>query len=602
MSSFAFLAIFVACQPPAGQAVSMASAVHSLAPPTIQTSPSTTLIGPDGGWFGVYVAAAGDVNADGYADVIVGAYGVDSTKGAAYVYHGSAAGLPSSPNSALYYPGSATTGMFGYALAGAGDVNGDGYDDVIVGARGSDTSSTRGEAFVYAGSTVGVATTPIASLDGKQSGGDFAIRVAGAGDMNGDGYDDVVVGAPGDEDDGSVYVFPGSSAGPNDASYTRIVPESGSYFGWGVAPAGDVNGDGYDDITVGEYFDVYVVLGSAAGATDEGMLEIDATRGYSAASAGDVNGDGHPDIAVGKYDSGKVDLFMGGAAGPETSASWSTTASDQLGWAVSCAGDLDGDGYDDLIIGSLEGDDGDGRVEVYSGGATGLAADPIASLEGNTEAEFGRSAAIVGDVNGDGVDDLLVGAMGEARAYLYLGGRDLDGDGHPEGSDCDDHDDAVFPGAEELCNGIDDDCDDDIDEDDASDATVWYADADGDGFAAEDDQLTACEAPEGYGAGAAPWDCDDDDPNSWPGAEEILGDGIDQDCDGQDEPEPEDSAPPPDDSGAAPDDSGGPGSKDKGCAGVGSTRPSTAVLALLGLLGLALVSWRRLWGAPSDHT
>ena len=119
---------------------------------------------------------------------------------------------------------------------------------------------------------------------------------------------------------------------------------------------------------------------------------------------------------------------------------------------------------------------------------------------------------------------------------------DGDGDGWTVAAgDCDDADPAVSPGAREICNGIDDDCDqavDDADSPDPSTAEVFYADRDGDGWGDADDSAAWCEAPAGWSV--VKGDCDDDDPAAWPGADEVLGDGVDQDCDGADQA----SAPP----------------------------------------------------------
>ena len=105
---------------------------------------------------------------------------------------------------------------------------------------------------------------------------------------------------------------------------------------------------------------------------------------------------------------------------------------------------------------------------------------------------------------------------------------DFDDDGYSSDTDCDDSDPDVHPGAEETCNEIDDDCDGLVDED-AIDATTWYADADGDGWGYEAETVTACSQPEGYVDGFG--DCEDDDPDSYPGAPERC-DGVDNDCDG----------------------------------------------------------------------
>ena len=137
------------------------------------------------------MATAGDVNGDGYADVVVGAYGYSSDTGRAYVYLGGASGLATTAATTL--TGEATGNDFGDSVATAGDVNGDGYADVVVGAYGY--SSGTGRAYVYLGGASGLATTAATTWTGEATDNYFGYSVATAGDVNGDGYADVVVGA-----------------------------------------------------------------------------------------------------------------------------------------------------------------------------------------------------------------------------------------------------------------------------------------------------------------------------------------------------------------------------------------------------------------------
>jgi len=163
--------------------------------------------------FGYSVASAGDVNGDGYDDVVVGAYnndGAGSDAGEAYVYHGSSSGLSATPDWSDL--GEAADDRFGYSVAPAGDVNGDGYDDVIVGAHRNDgAGSDAGEAYVYHGSSSGLSATPDWSDQGEADSDEFGGNVASAGDVNGDGYDDVIVGAYGNDGGGTnagkAYVY-----------------------------------------------------------------------------------------------------------------------------------------------------------------------------------------------------------------------------------------------------------------------------------------------------------------------------------------------------------------------------------------------------------
>ncbi len=222
-----------------------------------------------GDYFGNSVAPAGDVNGDGFADVLVGAAGYNSGRGKAYVYHGSPAGLGLSP--AWSAVGENGGDYFGYSVASAGDVNGDGFADVLVGALVY--NSGRGKAYVYHGSPAGLGLSPAWSAVGENGDDYFGISVASAGDVNGDGFADVLVGASGyNSSRGKAYVYHGSPAGLGlSPAWSAVGENSGDLFGYSVASAGDVNGDGFADVLVGAYSynsyrgKAYVYHGSPAG-------------------------------------------------------------------------------------------------------------------------------------------------------------------------------------------------------------------------------------------------------------------------------------------------------------------------------------------------
>jgi hypothetical protein len=406
--------------------------------------------------FGVAVSLAGDVNGDGYGDVIVGANTFDGGQvncGRCFGYFGSASGL--SPNAAwvvepepLQY-----NAFFGSAIGTAGDVNGDGYADVIVGAQGMD--AFEGWVFIYQGSAGGLSLHPDWTMDRNQTGVRLGQSVATAGDVNGDGYSDVIAGAPyanGNHQphEGHAFVFHGSPASLTaSAVWTGEPNQVGASFGQSVATAGDVNGDGYSDVIVSAlWYDdgeedegaAFVYHGSASGlsSTPDWWAESNQASAnvWTAAEAGDVNGDGYSDVIVGypNYNWGRAEVYYGSPSGLETTPSWiaEPDAPSIFGYSVATAGDVNGDGYSDVIIGAYgysNGENSEGRAFVYHGSASGLEAEPAWFAESNHYlGEFGYSVASAGDVNGDGYSDVVVGAFGwdnpetnEGEAFVYLG-------------------------------------------------------------------------------------------------------------------------------------------------------------------------------------
>ncbi len=392
--------------------------------------------------FGQAVGTAGDVNGDGYDDLVIAAPGFDggqTNEGRVFVYHGAATGLRGIAQWTA--ESDQDDAAFGQAVGTAGDLNGDGYDDVLVGAPGFDNVQTdEGRAYVFLGSTP-VITDYQWSAGGQSAGDELGRSVATAGDVNGDGYSDVVVGAPSNDETGpgagKVYVYYGSGSGLGlEPAWTALGEAAEDGFGSAVGTAGDVNGDGFDDLVIGAPGHgsgrVYVYYGSAAGLGGVGWMANGQYGGDELGSAlgtaGDVNRDGYDDLLVGAagYPDGsaygKVYLYHGGANGLGTTAAWAASgqsAGQRFGAAVATAGDVNADGYADAVIGAPLGN----KVYVYHGGPGGLAPSAAWTKTGDAGSQFGYAVGMAGDVNGDGYSDIVIGAPMLDPAGLADAGR-----------------------------------------------------------------------------------------------------------------------------------------------------------------------------------
>jgi hypothetical protein len=396
--------------------------------------------------FGITVAIGGDANGDGWADLAVGSSTSDeggNNAGKVSLFFGRPVAL-ADPDLEILGPAES---LFGSAVAWAGDVNDDGYADLLVGAfRESTGGLNTGKAFVFFGGEP-MDDVPDLELAGSETGGYFGRAVAGAGDVNGDGVADFAIGAP-RTDRGSVYVFFGGAELDDTPDLVLHGAASGDRFGSSVAGCGNVDAAAGDDLLVGaprssadHAWEGSAWLFSGGAAAD--TLPDWTVRGEFAGdqfgtdveAAGDVNGDGHADMIVGApyhnasslVDAGAAYVFFGGAS-PDTIIDFrieGTETEENLGRSVAGCGDVTGSGFDHAIAGA-PGGAGGGRVFVSPGGDPPSHGDLITIEAEQAGDEFGFSVGGVGALGtlshmGDEKPDLAAGAWSRAagKAYVY---------------------------------------------------------------------------------------------------------------------------------------------------------------------------------------
>ncbi len=415
------------------------------------------LLGTVGSFAGWGLDGAGDVNGDGFEDILVSAYKESSLEefgGAAYLVNGPVSGdvdLATMADASIL--GSTEDQYVGYTVSGIGDIDADGFADIGVFCQNY-------------GGIVGLFNGPLAgeydaseadALFGMMADDDYdngLALVAGIGDTNDDGFSDFALAnhyGSYDYSNGIVHLVHGPVTGawsPFDVAYATIdghsTPES-TYVGYSVAGAGDMTGDGLDDVAIGTRGDnAWLLDGQVSGEVylgDVGMaLYHEGGGSLYVDGAGDVNADGYADVLVGTviYDPGpdyRGTTFL--VLGPVSTdvdlatADAALSGESEEGHAgyVGGAGDVDADGHDDIIVGAVGEDDYTGRAYLLHGPISGAFDLPAGGATLLAEAEgdrVGSPVAGAGDINDDSYADVLVGANGyddyAGAAYLVLGG------------------------------------------------------------------------------------------------------------------------------------------------------------------------------------
>jgi hypothetical protein len=420
------------------------------------------------------LAMSSDLTGDGQPNLLIGApYSSTGggSSGTAYIAEYTAAGTVDLSSEALIKLSGAPGSLAAWSVAVVGDVDDDGHEDALIGAPGESTFGTdAGAAYLLLGPITRGGDLNLEGIEllSDAAGAKGGYAVAAAGDVDDDGYDDFLVGAHGTGGNtGSAHL----AFGPVDRDGwlsgldVELTGEaSGDYAGWSLSSAGDVDGDGLADILVGAQAEssagagtgaAYLVLGPCSASGDLGSLAHakltgESTwdyAGYAVAGPGDVDGDGLDDLLVsarwedsGGSSSGAVYLVLGGVSGTSSLSGASakltgSTANEMVGSDVAGAGDLDGDGFADLLLGGEGGAYGgssSGVVYLVRGpvwGTLALADSADARFEGGTAGDkLGSGVAGNVDLDGDGAPEILLGAPYEdgngtssGAALLFLG-------------------------------------------------------------------------------------------------------------------------------------------------------------------------------------
>ncbi len=411
---------------------------------------------------------AGDVNGDGYGDLLVASpdegrwisqcpSGSDFNQGRVDVFYGRNDGIDASRRWILWGCQWASSGRLGQGAAAAGDVNADGWDDIVIGVPfqtpfGGGTPG--GSIYLVYGSATGlplIAQLGVGTLagatriDSPSSNASFGWSVAAAGDVNGDGFADVAVGAPDDDsfaaNGGRARVFAGGATGlTTNQLWDEGSSFAGSQFGRVLMPAGDVNGDAKGDLLVVQNSTFMVAQSTSTTLLLNRFVTPPSSGTWM--PAGDVNGDGLSDVLLGdplfsngQANEGRLSVLSGSGDGPTIFPNWTTQTAFEntnFGWSVASAGDVNADGYDDVLVGApswnvltTPADVGNGMVLLYLGNLNGLSTTASWYTTGAANDNLGVSVTGVGDVNGDGYADFAAGAhqanAGNGKVLVFYG-------------------------------------------------------------------------------------------------------------------------------------------------------------------------------------
>lgn len=412
---------------------------------------------------GADVALVPDMNGDGYDELAIGA----SAPNRVYVVLGGPDGwglngrLSTAPN-IITYTGDNAGDLAGYGVAGVGDVNGDGFGDLLVGAPGNDIAGNNAGAIYVVFGSANLASTNLGVFPimiGEAANDEAGRYVSAAGDVNGDGLLDMLVGVPAtNSNTGAVYLILGQ-ANLGNASLGSKIKYSGQVSldraGGSIDMAGDVNGDGYADFIVGATGNdagasnggaAYLVLGTPNPAGGSLVSHIQYTSpisshllGHAVAGASDFNGDGYADILLsGSGTTPGLTLILGSAAPTSGSVAGGIFYAGVHGENfvggykyLAAVGDLNGDGYADFMVGSSTemGNTGAAYLLYGTPNPTSTTLTTLPRWGGAAASDlFGTSIDGRGDANGDGRADLLIntlsndeGGNNAGGAYLFMG-------------------------------------------------------------------------------------------------------------------------------------------------------------------------------------